>query len=98
MFRKISRRTRINRGLRQYGGNSIVRHLGILKHVHYCKRKCDTIFVIFLLRFFKPLLPKFQGLSVVCLVTSDNTRTEFVPLACLANASLPELTLSQLTG
>ena len=66
----------------------MVRRLGISKHVHYCKRKCDTIFVIFLLRCLKPLLPKFQRLSVVCLVTGGNTRTEFFPLACLANAGV----------
>ena len=54
------------------GFSPVVRHLGISKHVHYCKRKCETIFVIFLLRCLKPLLPKFQRLSVVCLVTGDN--------------------------
>ena len=76
--------------LRQYRGNPVVRCLGIFKHVHYYKRKCDTIFV---LRCLKPLLPKFQRLSVVCLVTGDNTHTEFFPLVCLANASLLELAL-----
>ena len=54
-----------------------MQRLGISKHVHYCKRKRDTIFIIFLLRCLKPLLPKFQRLSVVCLITGDNTRTEF---------------------
>ena len=82
-----------NRELRQYGGNPVVRRLGASKHGHYCTRKCDTICVSFLLRCWKPLLPKFQRLSVVCLVTGDNTRTEFLPLACLANASLLELAL-----
>ena len=79
--------------LRQYGGNPVVRCLGISKHVCYCKRKCGTIFVIFLLRCLKRLLPKFQRLSVVCLVTGDNTHTKFFPLVCLANASLLELAL-----
>ena len=31
----------------------------------------------------KPLQPKFQRLSTVCLVTGDNTRTDFFPLTCL---------------
>ena len=46
-----------SRELRQYGGNLVVPRLGISKHAHYCKRECDTIFVIFLLRCLKPLLP-----------------------------------------
>ena len=82
-----------SREVRQYGGNPVVRRLGISKHVHYCKRKCETTFVIFLLRCFKPPLPKFQKLSVVCLVTGDNKRTDFFPLACQADASLLELAL-----
>ena len=77
-----------SRELRQYGGNPVVRRLGILKHVHYYTRKYDTIFIIFLLRYLKPLLPKFQRLSVVCLVTGDNTRIDSFPLACQANASV----------
>ena len=43
-------------------------------------RQCDTIFVIFLLRYLKPRLPKFQRLSVVCLVTGD-TRNDFFPVS-----------------
>ena len=83
--------------LRQYGGNPAVqcRRFGISKQAHNCPRKCDTVFVIFLIRCLKRLLPKFQRLPVVCLVTGDNTRNDFFPLACLANASLPELTLKQ---
>ena len=84
-----------SREFRQYGGNPVVqwRRFGISKHAHYCRRKCDTIFVIFIVRCLKPQLPTFQRLPVVHLVTGDNTRTDFFPLACLANASLLELTL-----
>ena len=40
----------LRRELRQYGGNPAqYRRLGTSKHAHYCRRKCDTIFVIFLL-------------------------------------------------
>ena len=53
----------------------------------------DFDFVIFLLRCLKPHLPKFQSLSVVCLVTGDNTRNDFFSLACLANTFLLKFAL-----
>ena len=56
----------------------------MLKLWDFKARQCNTFFVIFLLRCLKPLLPKFQRLSVVCLVAGDNTRTDFFPLVCLA--------------
>ena len=77
-----------SRELRQHGGNPVVPTLWDFE-----ARQCDTIFVIFLLRCLKPRLPKFQRLSFVCLVTGDNTRNDFFPLACLANAFLLELAL-----
>ena len=53
-------------------------------------RQCETIY-------FPSQM--FEGShSVVCLVTGDNARKDFFPLACLANAFLLELALSQLTG
>ena len=84
LFTKFFAEQGFSHELRQHGGNPVMqcRRFGISKQAHYCPRKCDTVFVIFFIRCFKRLLPKFQRLPVVCLVTDDNTRNDFFPLAC----------------